>query len=141
MNTIGSLKGAVHMKVSDGTTEAISTLLDNGIDFNDLTSRQIGTLRAIADNRVDYTDASEEKLEMLETLQIIGLVDHSQQVTPSGRKAVALANVLGGSKERRRAAAREDVELDEADIYVDNYTTSVDDEDVEYVASFRTDNY
>ena len=129
------------MKVSDGTTEAISTLLDNGIDFNDLTSRQIGTLRAIADNRVDYTDASEEKLEMLETLQIIGLVDHSQQVTPSGRKAVALANVLGGSKERRRAAAREDVELDEADIYVDNYTTSVDDEDVEYVASFRTDNY
>ena len=129
------------MKVSGDTTEAISTMLDNGIDFNELTSRQIGTLRGIAANRVDYADASEERVEMLETLHIMGLIDPSRGVTPSGVKAVELADILGGSKERRRAATRDEVEIDEADIYVDdNYAPNVV-EDALYASAFRSNRF
>lgn len=126
------------MNASDDTTEDISTKLGNGIDFNELTSRHIGTLRAVAGDRVDYEN--EKMIEMLETLQILGLVDDTQRLTPSGTQAIELAETLGGSKERRRAAAREDVKVDVEDLYDDDYAANSE-EDIRFVSAYKANRF
>ena len=115
------------MKVSDVLTESASTTLDNGTDFNDLSSRHIGTLRAIANGRLDFENASERMIEMLEELQMTGFITSDIQLTSSATKAIELAELLGGSKERRRAASMGDVEISDDDIYIDDYANSEDD--------------
>ena len=115
------------MKVNDVLTESVITVLENGIDFNELTSRHIGTLRAIRDKRVDINDVSERMYEMIETLQVMGLISDDLSLTQSGEQALKLADTLGGSKERRRAATKDDVEIDMTDIYDDDYSNPDDD--------------
>lgn len=114
------------MKVSDNITPPISTIMINGTDFNDLTSKQIGTIRAIVAGRVTYDDISERMLETVEELQLTGLVTKSLELTPTGRQVIDLAAVLGGSKERRRAATLDMVEVNDEDVYVDDYAEPID---------------
>lgn len=118
------------MKVSDIITESVSTQLENGLDFNELSSIHIGTLRALSDNRVDFENASDRMIEMIETLQVMGFVDTQTKLTSSGTKAVELAKLLGGSRDRRRAASMDDVEIDTSDIYDDDYAGSDDFDDL-----------
>ena len=117
------------MKVNQVLTESVTTVLENGIDFNDLTSRHIGTLRAISQNRVDINDVSERMEEMIETLVTMGFITSELSLTPSGEQVIQLADVLGGSKERRRAATKDDVKINDDDVYLDDYASPDDDLD------------
>ena len=119
------------MKVSEKETEVISTKLDNGMDFNELTSPQIGTLRTVSSDKFDYAEASEKMFDSVGLLQLMGLIDSDVHLTTSGIKAIELASVLGGSKERRRAAIKDTVEVDDSDVYVDGYEDYEDNVGVE----------
>ena len=110
------------MELGVSLNNNISTILENGTDFNNLSSKQIGTLRAIADNRVNSETISERMMEAIEDLQIMGFVTRDLKLTVSGSKAVELAAILGGSQERRRAATIDEVEVRDEDVYVDNDT-------------------
>ena len=109
------------MKATEVLGESVSTVLENGMDFNELSSRHIGTLRAVNDGRVDINDVSERMYEMIETLIVMGLISDDLSLTPSGQQALGLADTLGGSKERRRAATKDTVDIDDEDVYADDY--------------------
>ena len=103
----------------------IPFILDNGMQFNDITSRQIGTLRSIDENRFDHDNISDKNIENLETLRALKLINKFSILTPSGNTAIKFANALGGSKERRRAATIDDVKIDENDIYKGDYVNRI----------------
>ena len=115
------------MKVKNIFATAINTTLTEDLDFNDLKSLHIAALRAIDEDRMDVYDASDRMMDILYELQSNDLIDDNYQLTELGAKALAMAKSLGGSKERRRAAAMKDVKID--DIYDDDYAdNSIDDE-------------
>ena len=116
------------MKVSDNIS---GTTLINGIDFNDLTSKQIGTIRAVDAGRVNYDNISERMLESVEDLQLMGFITNDLELTLVGKEVITLAMAMGGSKERRRAATLDTVEVSDEDVYVDEYNTSDDPIDTE----------
>ena len=127
------------MKVNDVLTESVTTVLENGMDFNDLTSRHIGTLRAIQQNRVDINDVSERMEEMIETLVVMGLITSDLDLTPSGSQVITLADTLGGSRERRRAATKDDVKINDDDVYLDDYASP--DDDIGFDSIFQPNRY
>lgn len=111
------------MKIKNILAETLDTNLGKSIDFNTLTSLNIAALRAIDDERMDVKNASERMMDVLYELQYNELIDNSFKLTPNGKKAIALAQTLGGSKERRRAGDQKDVDIDAetADIYKDDH--------------------
>lgn len=113
------------MKTSDILLETCVGNSTMYLDFNDLTSIQIGALRAIYDNRLDFDNASERMLDVVSELQNLSLVDDTFELTDLGNKAVQLALQLGGS-ERRQAAARAAAKVQLDDIYDDDYPTTDD---------------
>lgn len=95
------------------------------LDFNELTSLQIAALRAIADERLDFENASDQMMQILYDLQNYNLLDTDFELTRTGGKAVSLAQELGGSVERRKAAAKArmptNIDIDPNDVYSDDY--------------------
>ena len=105
------------MKVTNILTETVNTKLTESYDFNELSSLHIAALKAINDGRMDIDNASDRMFDMVYELIHNGLVTNDITLTPAGERAIELAQELGGSKERRRAAAQKDVEVDISDIY------------------------
>ena len=112
------------MKVSTILSET-TKLVEVELDFNELTSIQIGALRAISDGRLDFENTSDSMDMVLYDLQEYNLLDSEFELTPTGQKAVDLAIKLGGSFERRQAAMAKDLKVDDKedidDVYDDDY--------------------
>ena len=124
------------MKVSHVLSENGDVMAQINLDFNELTSIHIGALRAIADERLDFDNASDRMLDVVYELQELNLVNQVFELTPTGAKAVRLATTLGGSYEKRKAANRKPVEpeneVDPDDVYDDDYGSDLgyDDDDM-----------
>ena len=113
------------MKVKQIITEVQDLILEMNLSFDDLTSLHVAALKAIGDKRLDFDGATDRMKDVVYELQEFNLVDDNHNLTPSGVKAVNLAQSLGGSKERRNAAKKYKIKLDykdyEDDPYLDDY--------------------
>lgn len=118
------------MKANDILTETAEQVVGISLDFNDLSSLQIGTLRAISDGRVDFANATDRMLDIVDQLQGYNLVDAAYSLTPTGEKAVGLALTIGGSERRAAVAkAQRQKEYDpDKDVYND-YEDVMDNDD------------
>jgi hypothetical protein len=100
--------------------------LTDKLDFDELSSMQIAALKAIANGKVDFEGVSDRMMEVIEELQIHGLVNSDYKLNAIGQKAIELAAALGGGRERRQAARKgPEMELD-GDVYNDDYSPSRD---------------
>ena len=81
----------------------------NRLNFNDLTAIEVAAIRGVADGRVDFENASDRMLDVLEQLKDYGLLDQSYELTQSGLKANELAKKYG-SYEKRQAQERKSKE-------------------------------
>lgn len=118
------------MKTSDILTETTEEIVGISLDFNDLSSIQIGALRAISDGRLDFANATDRMMSIVYELQGVNLVDDAYDLTPMGEKAVGLALTLGGV-ERRVAAfkAQKQQEYDRDVNDYNDYENTMDDDD------------
>jgi|AntRauTorcE11897_2_1112592.scaffolds.fasta_scaffold00120_13 hypothetical protein len=117
------------MQVKHVITESGSNITEVQLDFNELTSIQIGALRAISAGRLDFDNASDRMMDVIYELQHYNLLDRSMELTVTGNKAVGLADRLGGSAERRRAASKETTPDPE----------EVDNSDADYDTDYESD--
>lgn len=76
------------------------------LNFNDLSAIEVAAIRGIADGRVDFENASDRMLDVLEQLKDYGLLDQNYELTQSGLKANELA-IKHGSYEKRQAQQRQ----------------------------------
>lgn len=95
------------MKLNNIITESI--VLENNIDFDDLSPIQVGALKAIADGRLDFENASDRMIDVLYDLQDFGLLDREFELTSSGLEAVDAARTHG-SYEKRKAQRKAQAE-------------------------------
>lgn len=107
------------MKVMQVLSEEGRRVTEIELDFNELTSLQIGTLRAIGSGRFDLDEASDRMMDVTYELQQLNLVTQDYELTSTGEKAIHLAEKLGGSAERRRAASKVAVEQEDDLVSVD----------------------
>ena len=119
------------METSDILLETYVGNSKKYLDFNDLTSIQIGALRAIHDNRFDFDTASDRMLDVVTELQNLNLVDDIFDLTELGSKAVTIALQLGGSQ-RRQAAARAAIKVELDEDYDEDNGYSEDDDWPDY---------
>ena len=92
-----------------------ATVLHNGMQFDSLTSLQIGILRNIGKGSFSEFDASENTLDIVYGLQSSKFVTGTFELDISGTEALGLVAKYGGGYQRRRAAAMvyEDDEITE----------------------------
>ncbi len=119
------------METSDILLETYVGNSKKYLDFNDLTSIQIGALRSIHDNRFDFDTASERMLDVVTELQNLNLVDDIFDLTELGKQAVTIALRLGGSQ-RRQAAARAAIKVELDEDYDEDDGYSADDDWPDY---------
>lgn len=103
------------MKSDNVLSHTIGRLVEIKLDFDDLTSVQIGTLRAISKDIVDFENVSDSILSTLYGLQEYNLLDSEFKLTATGEKALNLSDKLGGSLERRRAIMSKSLKLNKDD--------------------------
>ena len=104
------------METADTLLETYINNSKISLDFNDLTSIQIGALRSLYNKRIDFDTASDRMHDVIFDLQNMNLVDDTYELTDLGVRAVNLALTLGGS-ERRKAAARAAFNADIEQLY------------------------
>ena len=95
----------------------------NRLNFNDLTAIEVAAIRGVADGRVDFENASDRMLDVLEQLKDYGILDQSYELTQSGLKANELAKKHGSyekrqAQQRKMKEPRKEPELDQ-DRYAD----------------------
>lgn len=119
------------MKVKQILTES-RKLNEIKLDFNDLSSLHIAALKAIKNEKMDFENASERMMDIVYELEDYNLINSMYELTQTGEKALRLAQKLGGSKERRRASAKKDVNVNSVydDDYGHNHFDGMDDEDM-----------
>lgn len=100
------------MKVNEILNES-TKVFEVKLDFNDLSTVQVAALKAIDDGRLDFDNASDRMLDVLYDLQDFNLLDQMFELTPTGGKAVRLTKKLGGSKEKRKAQSRKEINPDD----------------------------
>lgn len=117
------------MKTGDILLETKQKVVEISLDFNDLSSIQIGALRAIHDGRLDFDNASDRMQNVLYDLQDFNLIDDFYELTPTGQKAVKLAMEIGGSERRQAAqrAAKANMLDQDEDVYDTAYPVDNDD--------------
>lgn len=118
------------MKTSDILIETTKEIAGIGLDFNDLSSIQIGALRAISDGRLDFANASDRMMDIVYELQGLNLVNAAYDLTPTGEKAVGLALTLGGAERRAAAFKAQKQQKYDRDVNdYNDYENTMDDDD------------
>lgn len=119
------------MKVTDICHDVQNVLLENGFDFNELSSLHVGALKAIYDDRLDFANATDRMMDVVYELQEYGLVDTNKGLTKTGQQAIELTHILGGSRDRRRAANMKnakELNLDDEEFDLDDEEFDLDDD-------------
>lgn len=100
------------------------------LNFNDLSPMQVAAIRGIADGRVDFENASDKMLDVMDELQDLGVLNQQYELTGMGQKAAELAQKHGSLEKRKaqqRVQQRGKVSPDEEDDFEGDYGDDEDD--------------
>ena len=78
------------------------------LTFRDLNSLQVGLLLKIANGEVDVDSANEKQFDIMSDMVEMGLLTRDYDLSPSGAKAVEIAQKTGGSAELADVRRRQD---------------------------------
>jgi hypothetical protein len=111
--------------MTENNNSDINTMINSKVDFNQLSSLQIGGLRQIERGSFCEHSASDKMLSAIYVLQDMGLVDELFNLTSDGSIALTLSDKLGGGSEKRRVIAA--IGNDLTDLEID-YNSGGDDD-------------